>query len=116
MNRYSATIRPAGNLLHEVPRTGLTAPELLILLAIHGPDGITKLVEEPAVEKGKKGAKTGSVSTDEERSRLIAQYGRAVFERTFGTQTYGLQLPLSLKGTPLAALLNGEPVMDEAAA
>jgi hypothetical protein len=78
---YDATVRPAGQITHEVPKVGLSAAEVVILRSIHGDDGVVHL-------RPSKSARPAG----DERARLIAVYGEKVVGKVFGS-TYGSALP-----------------------
>lgn len=85
MQQYNATVRIGGSPLHEVPRIGLTAPEVICLRAVHGDDAVVNI-------------KQGTVSTrtqTQERDRLRQVYGPEVVSRLFG-DTYEPRLPVRL--------------------
>jgi len=68
MQYYSAKIRLAGSVSNEVRRDEISAPELMLLKRIHGPDAVLD------VEYGKK----GNVDHSEERKRLFEKYPTAI--------------------------------------
>lgn len=73
MQLYDCTVRHAGNLLHEIPRYGVTAPEIMILRTIHGGDAVVK------IQPRKNDRRAHSV----EIARLKAEYGKH-YSTTFG--------------------------------
>lgn len=83
MQLYSALCRPAGQLTHEVPKSSLTAPEVILLRSIHGDDGVVHL-EPTKVE--------GSFDVNAERARLKSVYGEKAFSKVFGS-TFGSTMP-----------------------
>lgn len=85
MQQYNTTVRIGGSPLHEVPRSGLTAPEIICLRAIHGDDAVVN------VRKGAMGSQTQT----QERERLRAVYGPELVSRLFG-DTYEARLPVRL--------------------
>jgi hypothetical protein len=63
---YNCAVRHNGNLLHEVPLTGITSKELVLLKAIHGADAIVRVVKtEQVVER----------EEQEELFRIAEKYG-----------------------------------------
>lgn len=82
MQLYDAICRPGGQLTHEVPKHGLSAPEIILLRAIHGNDGVihlkpSKLVRDNGID---------------EIDRLNHIYGEKAVARAFGS-TFGSKLP-----------------------
>lgn len=45
MQLYDCTIRLGGSVLNEVPKTGVTAPEIMVLRALHGGDAVVKITK-----------------------------------------------------------------------
>ncbi len=78
MQFYDATVRLGGNVIHEVPRTNLTAPEVVVLQAIHG--GVEAVVNIEPVRSGK-------IDMNMERDRLIQKYSPKVVSEVFGPTT-----------------------------
>ena len=68
MQLYSAKVRLAGSLLNEVLKEELTAPEVTVLRAIHGPESIVDLKAGKQVDR----------SDSEERARLEQMYAPAL--------------------------------------
>lgn len=85
MQLYDAICRPGGQLTHEVPKVGLSAPEVILLRAIHGDDGVIRL--KPSKVKRDDGVDEGD--------RLRQIYGEKAVARAFGT-TFGSTLPKEL--------------------
>jgi hypothetical protein len=69
---FDCVVRLGGNLYHEVNRKDVTAPELKILRAIHGTDGVPQVKRTRTVE----------IDELEECYRLTRIYGRKVVEAT----------------------------------
>lgn len=101
MKFYDCTVRPAGSLLHEVPKQGLSAAEVVLLRSIHGDDGVVHL--KPSKVKG-------DLSDAAERQRLSAVYGEKAVAKVFSA-TYGAALPQEV----LPDWLHGEAQDDEPA-
>lgn len=86
---YDVLVRLGGSRYNEVRKYGITAPEVMILGAIHGPDSIV----EP---KAAAGTKTLKRSDKEERVRLIHVFEgfdvnkRGFVQRVFGPATIPL--------------------------
>jgi hypothetical protein len=75
MKLFNCNVRLGGNLLHSVPKIGITEKELYLLRAIHGDDSIEN--PRPAGE-----------AEIEERAHLFELarvYGRPLVEKTFQT-------------------------------
>lgn len=89
---YDAICRPGGQLTHEVPKSGLTAPEVILLRQIHGDDGVVHI----------KRSKQESAAGVDELDRLSHLYGNKVVSKVFGA-SYGTSLPQEIP----AEWLNG---------
>lgn len=76
-NLYSCTVRLAGNLLNEVRKSNVTAPEIMVLAAIHGSDAVVN-VEPAGARESESAERTAEINTDRyERGRLAAVYETA---------------------------------------
>lgn len=86
MNFYSAKVRLAGDVRHEVHRINLSAPEVMVLRAIHGADAVVNI------------KKTGHWQTSHagERDRLAMDYGPKIVADLFGPEHR--ELPLIAPG------------------
>lgn len=71
---YTATVRLGGSMLNEVQKADLTAPEIVALHAIHGPDSVLKIAPMKAGGKNK----TADRSDRDERARLRSTYEGAL--------------------------------------
>ena len=86
---YDVLVRLSGSRYNEVGKLSLTAPEVMILGSIHGPDSIVKPV--PA-----KNGNSVERSDSDERARLIQLYEgfdgnkRGFVQRVFGPSTIAL--------------------------
>lgn len=96
---YNAIVRPAGLLIHEVPKSDLSAAEVILLRSIHGDDGVIHLKHSKA---------NSDASDTAERERLKAVYGEKAFARAFGS-TFGSALPHEVPGD----WLNGSKPADD---
>lgn len=96
MKLYSGKIRLAGNLLNEVPRIGLTAPEIIILRHIHGADAVVN-IQETGSDKRPHG---------EERDRLAQAYNPKVVFDLFGLEHR--ELPIELPRAEVAGAEDDE--------
>ena len=67
MNFYDATVRLAGDTAHEVDKTMLTAPEIMMLRRIHGMDAVVRIVPVPPEPT----LRVRSSREERERLRLI---------------------------------------------
>ena len=86
MQLYDATVRLSGNPMAEVPKTDLTAPEVMLLQKIHGgPDAVVRI----------KKRKMDKRSHGEERARLGVLYGDATVFGLFGPDH--TKLPVKLE-------------------
>ncbi len=65
MNTYDATVRLGGDTAHEVNKTSLTAPEIMVLRRLHGLDAVVRIVQ----------VASPAISHREERDRLRKLYG-----------------------------------------
>lgn len=87
MQLYDATVRLSGNPMQEVPKTGLTAPEVLLLQRIHGgADAVVKIQKR----------KMDKRSHLAERQRLGQKYGDHKVFDMFGPEH--TKLPTKLEG------------------
>lgn len=68
---YQCRVRLSGSLHNEVPRYGLTAPEMHILQFLHGDDALIDI---------RRDGQQSYASDADERERLNAVYGRAFAE------------------------------------
>jgi hypothetical protein len=73
MKLYKATVRLSGSNDNEVPKIGLTAPEILILRSIHGDDAVVRIVETSQDKR----------SNAAERERLTQLYGLPAVNKIF---------------------------------
>ena len=64
MQFYQCKVRLMGSLLHEVFKPEVSAPEIMILRALHGSDAVVDIVR----------TRIGAVSNDDERERLLSLY------------------------------------------
>lgn len=78
---YDATVRLGGSRNNEVRKNGVTAPEIMVLGAIHGTDSLTGITYTKKIEP----------RTDrEERERLMRVYeGTEVSKRGFVARIFG---------------------------
>ncbi len=82
MDYYNIKLRLHGNVNHEVLKQNLSAPEVIVLRAIHGEDGVLDV----------KYSKTKEVDASEERERLALRYNSALSKlepRTNITHMFG---------------------------
>lgn len=77
MQLYRCKVRLKGSLLHEMPKIGVSAPEILILREIHQGDNEPVVDITPMAPNKKPGANAG------ERDRLNSLYGPKIVERLF---------------------------------
>lgn len=95
---YNCKVRLAGSLLNEVRKDGVTAPEIMLFQAFHGPDAVVDIVE------------VGPISRDDdtERDRLTNIYMGAIdAERGKEKQAIWMNL-FGHAGNPLPTRLKGE--------
>src|SRR3546814_15643733 len=76
MQLYRCKVRLKGSLLHEMPKIGVSAPEILILREIHQGDN------EPVVEITPMGSNKKPGVNAAERDRLNSTYGPKIVERS----------------------------------
>ena len=88
MQTYDATVRLAGDLGNTVCKVGLTAPEVLVLQAIHGSDAVVDIAPKTMDKRPHL----------EERDRLEETYGGEIVMRLFGAPYSGLKLPVVIDG------------------
>lgn len=65
MNLYTCKVRLNGSVTNEVPKIGVTAPELVLLQHIHGADAVSNVEHHSQVQRDE----------EEERERLVSTYG-----------------------------------------
>lgn len=111
MRLFSCKVRLAGSLVNEVAKIGVTAPEIMVLRAIHSPPSEIGAVDPAVVTEIKP---SGEVSrTDaEERHRLHELYGSSLKKKELTIASMfgvGVPLPKSVDG------LEGEVVPEEPA-
>jgi hypothetical protein len=75
MKLFNCNVRLGGNLLHSVPKIGITEKELYLLRAIHGDDSIDN--PRPAGE--------ADIDERDHLFELARAYGRPLVEKTFQT-------------------------------
>lgn len=68
MHLYNCKVRLSGSLYNEVPKTGITAAEIIVLRVIHGDDAVADIT--PAGEEKKSSAQL--------RGELALMYGKAL--------------------------------------
>jgi len=90
MKIYAGTVRLDGSVLNEVQMSGITAPEVLVLRAVHGDDALSGLREIKSDKREHGG----------ERERLALKYGYKVVQGLFGPAH--ADLPTSVRGVNLA--------------
>lgn len=78
MQHYRCKVRLSGDLLHEVPKSPVTAAEILILREIHAGSN------EPVVDIVPIASQRKADSAAAERERLSMTYGVKILERLFG--------------------------------
>lgn len=86
MQLYDAKVRLNGKVQNEVPKTGITGAEVLVLKEIHGADAVVDVTAAAAEAR----------SHDAERERLERVYGPKVVAKLFGAAH--LDLPLRISG------------------
>jgi hypothetical protein len=74
MKFYSLDVRPAGDVLNSVPRTGVSAAEVHALRHVHGQDAVANIVEMGEQR----------VNPRKERKRLDEKFGEAKMKALFG--------------------------------
>jgi hypothetical protein len=94
METYTCKLRLSGALANEVPKIGVTIPEMVLLQSQHGHDAISDVKHAGTVERDE----------GEERARLLSIYaktgkGRAHFERVLGQEH--MPLPTRVPGVSL---------------
>lgn len=74
---YDCKVRLQGSVLNEVPKSGVTAPEIDILRALHGGDAVVGIVDTGEIARtvvSEKPLKVRPRSDKEERDRLVAMF------------------------------------------
>ena len=118
MNYYNCTVRPGGSLFCEVPKYNLSAPEVIALRKLHGPDSVIGIehVEDKPLEQG---------GQAELRAELTYRYGAKVVGDFFGDMYQDLpsrlpdhaQFAKRAKGKPSdAGAVDARAILDGAAA
>src|SRR3546814_11557490 len=100
MQLYRCKVRLKGSLLHEMPKIGVSAPEILILREIHQGDN------EPVVEITPMGSNKKPGVNAAERDRLHSTYGPKIVERL--VSKYG-ELPALLTAHADTVAIEKEP-------
>lgn len=108
MDFYKAKIRLAGNMLNEVRREGMTAPEIMLLQKIHGGDAVVEI------------EKTGNESMNHqaERQRLYIEYPAAInvdAKRHYVEELFGpnhVDLPTSVPGVAISSQKSSKKTVD----
>ena len=88
MQLFKCKVRLGGNVMHEVIKDEVTAPEVIVLRHIHGYDGVLDLQRTKSDKRPHEG----------ERERLSVVYGDAVVAQMFGPGHN--RLPLDLDDVP----------------
>lgn len=101
MRQFSGKVRLGGSLHNEVPKDDLTVPQIIVLRAIHGSDGVADIKEVAPVKR----------TDDEERNRLAGLYGAAISGRA--EIVGGLGALIGFSG-PLPDKAAGVPLPSEA--
>lgn len=104
MQGYNAVVRISGDVMHEVDKVNLTAPEVMVLTHIHGQDAIR------GVEEGDQVKRPATV----ERARLEELYGVKAVSAVFGPTVAGAKLPTKLSVTSSEDDDDGDPGGDGA--
>lgn len=109
MRLYNCTVRLGGSLYNEVPKTGVTAAEILLLRILHGNDGVAGIEE----------AGKNAVGQAQERDRLVETYGAGIAsarqlretpeQAIIGVFGLGARLPDEIPGAPKAKPKKNEP-------
>ncbi|MEP3483313.1 MAG: hypothetical protein ABJP25_02785 [Sneathiella sp.] len=86
MQLYDGTVRLSGSVLNEVPKTEMTAAEVLLLVNIHGSGSVVRLIRR----------KMDKRNHSDERERLGKKYGERRVVALFGTNMQ--KLPIELEG------------------
>lgn len=86
MQRYSCNVRPGGDLIHDVPKTGVSAAEVMILNHIHGEGAVVNIQPE----------KMDRTPSKVEYKKLVETYGDRPVIEVFGSG-YNVQLPSKLE-------------------
>lgn len=74
MKLYKLNLLHNGKQNHQMVKEGVTAPEVILLMAVHGPQAVSD-VKETGENK--------NIKQDEEKNRLVYRYGQKVFTTTF---------------------------------
>ena len=99
MKLYDCKVRLGGNVINEVRKEKVTAPEVILLRAVHGDDAVIEIVE---VGEDKR-------SDAEERDRLAAAlYDGELMGKIFGISA--IPLPQEVPG--VASAKKAQPLVD----
>ncbi len=85
MQRYSCNVRPGGDLIHDVPKSGMSAAEIMVLNHIHGEGAVVHI--EPT--------KMDRMKSKDEYEHLRQVYGDKPVIEVFGNG-FNVQLPSKL--------------------
>lgn len=114
MKYYDAKIRLKGNVQHEVNKTSLSAPEIIVIRRIHGSDAVVNITETDVLPdyrfEHEKDEETGKVELIEKEFDPIEE--RARLHDTYGA---GLAALDDENKTTIERLFGGEhaPLIDE---
>lgn len=106
MQPYKCKLRLNGNLNNEVVKRGVTAPEIMVLRALHGADAVVDISEDGPMDKR---------SHSEERARIMLLYANQeamtdvtfkarmeMMRNLFGPDSGTIPLPARLPDTQVA--------------
>ena len=82
---YKCSVRPGGDLIHDVPKTGVSAAEIMVLNHVHGEGSVINI--EPT--------KTNRTPHKQEYNRLAQVYGSRAVHEVFGN-VFNVRLPNKL--------------------
>ena len=96
---YNCNVRPGGDLIHDVPKTDVSAAEIMVLNHVHGEGSVINI--EPT--------KTTRTPHKQEYNRLTDVYGPRAVQEVFGN-VFNVRLPNKLD---LDAMEEGDEELDD---
>lgn len=110
---YKATINHAGKIFHQIEKEDLSAAEILVLKAVHGPQGVVNVIETKgekqfaytnATEDGAFKTLSRPSTMPDEKAYLEEKYGSKKFSEVFPGFAPALPTNLDQVGVEYTAL------------
>lgn len=112
-NTYQATIHHAGKIFHQMVKKDLSAAEIVVLKAVHGPQGVVDIIETEgkkmffytnATEDGAFKTLFRPATLQDEKTFLEEKYGTKKFQEVFPGFAPALPTDLAQVGIQYTAL------------